>query len=39
VVAALRIATLVIKHEDFILGSYNGSFGKFMKERLFKRGA
>jgi sodium transport system permease protein len=39
VAAALRIAVLVMRHEDFILGSYNGSFGKFMKERLFKKGA
>ena len=36
VVLALRIAMLVIQHEDFIMGSYNGSFGKFLKERLFK---
>jgi hypothetical protein len=26
----------VIQHEDFILGSYNGSFGKFVKERFFR---
>jgi sodium transport system permease protein len=37
VVVALRIAMLVLKHEDFIMGSYNGSFGKFAKERLLKR--
>jgi sodium transport system permease protein len=37
VIAALRVAMLVLQHEDFILGSYNGSFGKFAKERLFKR--
>ena len=36
VILALRIAMLVIQHEDFIMGSYNGSFGKFIKERLFK---
>jgi sodium transport system permease protein len=35
VAVALRIAILIIRHEDIILGSYNGSFGKFMKERLF----
>jgi sodium transport system permease protein len=34
---ALRIAMLVIRHEDFILGSYNGSFAKFWKERVMKR--
>jgi sodium transport system permease protein len=37
VVIALRIATMVIRHEDFLLGSYNGSFGKFAKERLLTR--
>jgi len=37
VIVALRIAMLVIRHEDFIMGSYNGSFGKFAKERLFKK--
>jgi sodium transport system permease protein len=34
---ALRIAMLVVKHEDFVMGSYNGSFAKFAKERLFNR--
>jgi sodium transport system permease protein len=37
VVLALRIAMLVVKHEDFVMGSYNGSFAKFAKERLFNR--
>jgi sodium transport system permease protein len=37
VVLALRIAMLVVKHEDFLMGSYNGSFAKFAKERLFNR--
>jgi ABC-type Na+ efflux pump permease subunit len=36
VAASLRIATMVIRHEDFIMGSYSGSFGKFVKERLFR---
>src|SRR5262245_6423634 len=36
VVLALRLAMLVVQHEDFVMGSYNGSFGKFLKERLFK---
>jgi sodium transport system permease protein len=38
VVLALRIAMVVIRHEDFIMGSYHGSFGKFVKERLLRRG-
>jgi hypothetical protein len=37
VVLALRIAMLVVKHEDFVMGSYSGSFAKFAKERLFNR--
>ena len=35
VIVALRIAILIMQHEDFVMGSYNGSFGKFAKERLF----
>jgi sodium transport system permease protein len=38
IIVALRIAMMVIQHEDFMLGSYNGSFGKFAKERLLGRG-
>jgi sodium transport system permease protein len=37
VILALRVAVLIIQHEDFIMGSYSGSFGKFAKERLLKR--
>jgi sodium transport system permease protein len=37
VVLALRVAVLVIQHEDFVMGSYSGSFGKFAKERLLKK--
>jgi hypothetical protein len=37
VVLALRIAMLVVKHEDFVMGSYNGGFAKFAKERFFNR--
>jgi sodium transport system permease protein len=38
VVIALRIAMMVIQHEDFVMGSYSGSFGKFARERLLRRG-
>jgi hypothetical protein len=38
VVAALRIAAMVMRHEDFVMGNYSGSFGKFAKERLLNRG-
>ena len=37
VVIALRLAILIVQHEDFLLGSYSGSFGKFAKERLLGR--
>jgi sodium transport system permease protein len=31
---ALWLATTILKYEDFIMGSYDGSIGKFIKERL-----
>jgi sodium transport system permease protein len=34
VIGALRVAMVLIQHEDFVIGSYNGSFAKFAKERL-----
>jgi sodium transport system permease protein len=34
VMVALRVAVLIMQHEDFLMGSYNGSFLKFAKERL-----
>jgi sodium transport system permease protein len=37
VAVALRIAMMVIRHEDFMLGSFNGSFMKFARERIWKR--
>jgi sodium transport system permease protein len=37
VILALRVAMLILKHEDFVMGSYAGSFGKFAKERLLNR--
>ena len=37
VAIALRIAMLVIRHEDFVMGNYTGSFGKFVKERLLRK--
>ena len=37
VIVALRIAMRLIQHEDFVIGSYGGSFGKFAKERLLRR--
>jgi hypothetical protein len=37
VAVALRVAMLILKHEDFVMGSYSGTFGKFAKERLLNR--
>ncbi len=34
IVLALWLATAILRYEDFLLGSYSGSFGKFVKERL-----
>ena len=34
---ALAVATKVLQYEDFILGGYSGSFGKFFKQRLMAR--
>jgi sodium transport system permease protein len=39
VILALRVAVLVMQHEDFVMGSYSGSFGKFAKERLLRKDA
>jgi sodium transport system permease protein len=34
IVLALWVATRVLRHEDMVLGSYGGGFGRFVKERL-----
>ena len=34
---ALWLAVLIIRYEDFMLGTYGGSFAKFLKERLFAK--
>jgi len=39
ILAALKIAGAIVKYEDFVVGSYGGSFGKFFKERLLKKPA
>ena len=36
VILALRLSIAILKYEDFVMGSYGGSFGKFLKERLFR---
>jgi sodium transport system permease protein len=39
VAAALALATAILRYEDFLLGSYSGSFAKFIKQRLLRRTA
>ncbi len=39
IVLALALATAILRYEDFILGSYSGSFAKFVKQRLLRRNA
>ena len=34
VALALWLAMTILRYEDFLLGTYGGSFGKFIKERL-----
>jgi hypothetical protein len=34
IAGALWLATAILRYEDFLLGSYGGSFGKFLKERV-----
>lgn len=37
IVLALWLAVAILGYEDFIIGSYGGNFGKFLKERLIGR--
>ncbi len=39
IVLALTLATAILRYEDFLLGSYSGSFAKFVKQRLLRRNA
>jgi hypothetical protein len=32
---ALWLATVILRYEDFMLGTYGGNFGRFLKERVF----
>src|SRR5207249_2122603 len=36
VAVALKLASIILAHEDVVTGSYSGSFVKFFKERLFR---
>ena len=37
IAAALKLAATILRYEDFVLGSYGGNFGKFVKQRLAAR--
>jgi sodium transport system permease protein len=37
IAACLRLAAFVLQFEDVMLGSYNGSFRKFIRERVWQR--
>jgi sodium transport system permease protein len=37
VAAALKLATTIVEYEDFITGSYNGTFLKFVTHRILRR--
>jgi sodium transport system permease protein len=37
VILALRLSLSILNYEDFVMGSYGGSFGKFLKERFLKK--
>jgi sodium transport system permease protein len=37
IVLALGLATAILRYEDYLLGSYSGSFAKFLRQRLLRR--
>jgi sodium transport system permease protein len=37
IVLCLKLATTILRYEDFLLGSYSGSFSKFLKQRLLRK--
>ncbi len=37
IVIVLRFASVIVRFEDFMIGSYRGSLGKFVRERLLNR--
>jgi sodium transport system permease protein len=37
VIAALKIATTIVEYEDFITGNYNGTFLKFVRQRILRQ--
>lgn len=39
IVACLRLAVIILRFEDVVIGSYSGSFNTFLKERVLKKKA
>jgi sodium transport system permease protein len=39
IVLCLMLATTILRYEDFLIGSYSGSFTKFLKQRLLHKNA
>jgi sodium transport system permease protein len=37
VAVALKLATMIVEYEDFITGSYNGTFLQFVSKRILRR--
>jgi sodium transport system permease protein len=37
IILCLRLATFIMQFEDVVIGSYSGSFGRFVKQRILKR--
>jgi hypothetical protein len=37
VLLCLRLARFILRFEDFLIGSYDGSFWRFAKERMHPR--
>ena len=37
VVVVLRVCMSILQYEDVLIGSFGGSFGKFVKQRLLKK--
>lgn len=37
IAAALKLATTMVEYEDFVTGSYHGTFLKFVRQRLLRR--
>ena len=36
ILLALKLASSILRYEDFVLGSYNGSFARFVRQRLLR---